>query len=207
MSDDPETEVALTRAAPEVPLAWSADDGDDTVPAYDGDDDSNAPTDLWSDEQDRRYSWGTVRLFVGLIGVAVVAAGWAGGLWAMHRHNRPAPAAQLAAPSAPDVIVPSTPAPPPGPKLDGTYQLVFDIGAATYSGHAAPPKRTGVETIWWAFRSSCTPVSCTASGVKLDNTDHTVRSAKNITDTFTFVHGLGGWPPLQSRRYCPRLHR
>jgi serine/threonine protein kinase, bacterial len=110
-------------------------------------------------------------------------------MYLTHRDNRPAPAAQPPAPPAPDVILPSTPAPPPGPKLDGTYQLVFDIGAATYSGQATPPKRSGVSTVWVAFRSSCTPVGCTAGSVKLDNVDHTVRSAKNVTDTFTFVNG------------------
>jgi hypothetical protein len=69
---DPETEVGLTRAAAEVPLAWSVDDGgDETVPYTD---DGDAETDVWSDQDDRRYSWHTVGMFAALVGVAVLAA-------------------------------------------------------------------------------------------------------------------------------------
>jgi serine/threonine protein kinase, bacterial len=92
----------------------------------------------------------------------------------------------------------TTPPAPTGPVLDGAYQLTFDIGAATYSGKATPPKRSGVGTLWWAFRSSCTSAGCTAGAVKLDDTDHTVRSAKNITDTFTFADGQWGDAPFSS---------
>jgi hypothetical protein len=188
---DPETEVALTRAAPEVPLAWSVDDGDDdeTLP-YDGDDAEPEP--LWTDADDSRYSRDTVRLFVGLIGVAVLGASWSVGMWVMHRENRPAPApAEPAALGPPDVIVPSTTAAPvmQGPSLNGTYQMVFDASAATYFGKAAPPKRVGIGTVWWAFKSSCNALGCTASGVKVDDTDHSRRAATGLTDTFTFKDG------------------
>jgi len=27
---------------------------------------------------------------------------------------------------------------------------------------------------WWAFRSTCTPAGCVATGTKLDNTNHTI---------------------------------
>lgn len=207
---DPETEAAMTRAVVPEALAWSVDDGgdDETLPVYDGDDDSDAPTDLWSDQDDSRYSWHTVGIFAGLVGIAVLAASWSVGMYLTHHDKAPTPAAQLPAASPPDVIVPSTPAAPTGPNLTGAYQLVYRIGDATYRGHAGPPKRSGVATVWWAFKSSCTPVGCTASGIKLDNTDHTIASAKTITDTFTFVSGQWEDAPMSGPdTSAPRLHQ
>lgn len=67
--------------------------------------------------------------------------------------------------------------------------MAFDAGAATYTGKAAPPKRVGITTVWWAFR---TAINCTATGVKLDDTEHSRRSAKGLTDTLTFTNGLTG---------------
>lgn len=196
---DPETEAALTRAVVEGPLAWSVDDGDEETLPYHDDDDSEPPEDTSGPTTTTSAMPGrTVALFVALIGVAVVAAAWAVGVYLTHRAHDPAPAAQQPATTAPDVIVPSTPSAPTGPSLNGAYQLVFDIANATYHGHSTGPKRSGVATIWWAFKSSCTPVGCTASGIKLDNTDHTVASAKNITDTFTFVNGRWEDAPMSS---------
>jgi serine/threonine-protein kinase len=85
-----------------------------------------------------------------------------------------------------------------GPTLDGAYQLTFNFADATYRGGGTAPKRTGIRTIWWALRSSCTPVGCTASAVKLDDTDHSVRSAKNTTDTFTYTDGKWVDAPISS---------
>jgi serine/threonine-protein kinase len=178
---DPETEVALTRAAEQPPLAWSQSDedgsGDETLP-FDGD-------------ADVRRSWAVVGVAVALVGVGVVAAAWMGGEWLTHRDHRPA--AQPPAPSAPDVIVPSTPAPTPGPMLNGTYQMAFDAGAATYTGKAAPPKRTGIDTIWWAFRSTCTAAGCTASGVRLDPDNHSVRRSRGDFNDTTLTYAGGQW--------------
>jgi serine/threonine-protein kinase len=160
---------APTEAAPE--LAWSQDDGDA---------DNAQP---WHEAQRRAP---IIVFIAALAAFAIAVVGWFSVRPQHNQHVASLPSTMAAAALPP---ISTTPPAPTGPVLDGAYQLTFDIGAARYRGKAAPPKRSGVATIWWAFRSSCTPVACTASAVKLDDTDHTVRSAKNITDTFTYVDG------------------
>jgi len=57
----------------------------------------------------------------------------------------------------------STPSAPP---LDGTYRVQFDLAKRTVNG--APSSGTGNSTVWWAFRSSCRPTGCVATGTQLD---------------------------------------
>jgi serine/threonine protein kinase, bacterial len=157
-----------TEAAPE--LAWSEDDGDA------------------DDAQPWREAWGRASIFVfvaALMAFAIAVVGWFA-VRAHHNHPVASTPSTTAAAALPPIA--SAPPAPTGPTLDGAYQLTFDAAASTYRGGTSP-KRSGIRTIWWAFRSSCTPAGCTASGVKLDDTDHSVRSAKNITDTFTYVDG------------------
>jgi len=119
-------------------LAWSDCDDDYTIVASppgtatmaaeavepDDWDDSD-----WTDDDDREYASTTVKLWVGLMAVVVIAAGWIGYMFLTHHHdddNAPAPmpasaaptstATQTpvaaAAPSSPDdTVVPSTAAP------------------------------------------------------------------------------------------------
>ncbi|BBZ09837.1 hypothetical protein [Mycobacterium branderi] len=87
---EPETAAIRTTATPDLPLAYSDLDEDDE--------------DLWSDADDRAYAWGTVKIFVGLMAVAVAAAAWMAGVWLTRRDNAPrsapsTPAVAAAAPS------------------------------------------------------------------------------------------------------------
>ncbi len=72
-----------------------------------------------------------------------------------------------AAASAPTA---STPVAPPAP-LDGTYRVEVQRTKQTFN-YTPDPQPPDVNT-WWAFRSSCTPSSCTAAGTLLDDNDHT----------------------------------
>lgn len=145
--------------------------------------------------------WGTA---AGIVFCAAVTAlvigivGWVSRRESTDKSSLPASTTTIQAEMLPPV---STTPIPAGPSLDGSYELRFDIGAATYRGTAEPPKRSGAITIWWAFQSSCTPAGCTAVGVKLDDTDHSVRSPKNITDTLTFISGRweDGSTPIPAR--------
>jgi len=55
--------------------------------------------------------------------------------------------------------------------LEGTYRLEVQRTKQTFN-YTPDPQEPDVNT-WWAFRSSCTPSSCTAAGVLLDDNDHT----------------------------------
>lgn len=60
--------------------------------------------------------------------------------------------------------------------LDGGYRLDLDRSQQTYNG--TPDPQPPDFTSWWAFRSSCTPSGCIASGVMLDDGTHqTVKAA------------------------------
>ncbi len=63
-----------------------------------------------------------------------------------------------------------TPVAAPVP-LEGTYRLEVRRTKQTFN-YTSDPQAPDVDT-WWAFRSSCTPNSCTAAGVLLDDNDHT----------------------------------
>jgi serine/threonine protein kinase, bacterial len=68
----------------------------------------------------------------------------------------------------------TTPA-PPLVVLDGSYRLDLNRVQQTYN-ETPDPQPPNVST-WWAFRSSCTPVGCLASGVLLDDANHQTRNA------------------------------
>jgi serine/threonine-protein kinase len=77
---------------------------------------------------------------------------------------------------APTSASPTTSAPAAGNpaaapiRLDGMYRLQVERTKQTYN-YTPEPQPPDVNT-WWAFRSSCTPNSCTAAGMQLDDTDH-----------------------------------
>jgi serine/threonine protein kinase, bacterial len=64
---------------------------------------------------------------------------------------------------------------PPLVVLDGGYRLDLNRVQQTYN-ETPDPQPPNVST-WWAFRSSCTPVGCLASGVLLDDANHQTRNA------------------------------
>jgi serine/threonine protein kinase, bacterial len=64
---------------------------------------------------------------------------------------------------------------PPLVVLDGAYRLDLNRVQQTYND-TPDPQPPNVST-WWAFRSSCTPAGCLASGVLLDDANHQTRNA------------------------------
>jgi len=68
--------------------------------------------------------------------------------------------------SAPSATPPVTP--PPGPTLDGTYRVDYDDTAQTVNGAPTAGSST-TETSFWAFRSTCTPTQCIATGAGLED--------------------------------------
>jgi serine/threonine protein kinase, bacterial len=67
-------------------------------------------------------------------------------------------------------VAPPTAAPHvPGPVLDGTYRLEFDLQNQTING-VVTGNPTAVSE-WWAFRSACTAAGCAAAGSQLADTN------------------------------------
>lgn len=64
------------------------------------------------------------------------------------------------------------------PVLDGTYRVDANRAGQKYNG-VPNPQPPNVST-WWAVRSSCTPIGCTATGVMLDNDDHHAAAATSV---------------------------
>lgn len=134
--------------------------------------------------------WGRAAIFVAIGVVIACVIGVTG--WAMLRANRPATSATAAgAPASSGVMaaLPPSTATVARPVLEGAYEIVRDVAHATYQGNAPAPKRAGILLSWWAFRSSCTPAACTASGVKLDDINHSIPSAIHIDDKLRYADG------------------
>ncbi|KLO29227.1 serine/threonine-protein kinase [Mycobacterium haemophilum] len=105
-----------------------------------------------------------VVLLVGLLAVGIM-------IGRKTKPTRPQAASPAPNPSAAAAAPPtSTSAAPPVP-LDGTYRIEVQRAKQTFD-YAPDPQPPNVNT-WWAFRSSCTPTSCTAAGTQLDDNDHT----------------------------------
>lgn len=85
------------------------------------------------------------------------------------RQHDPDPAPGAVPPEAPgeQASRPSATAPP---ALNGTYRVDANRAGQRYNG-IPNPQPPNVST-WWAVRSSCTPLDCTASAVMLDNNNH-----------------------------------
>ena len=134
--DGDETTVVADAAGPTqaAGLAWSDCDDDYTIVASPPGTGTMAAAaldaeDLWTDDDDREYASTTVKMFVGLMAVVVIAAGWISYVFLTHHHdddNAPAPMPASAAPtstatqtpvaapapsSPDDTVVPSTAAP------------------------------------------------------------------------------------------------
>jgi serine/threonine-protein kinase len=60
--------------------------------------------------------------------------------------------------------------PGPGEALDGSYRVDVNREQQTYD-RTPDPQPPNVST-WWAFRTSCTPTACVATGTMLDDKDH-----------------------------------
>ncbi|OBF86898.1 serine/threonine protein kinase [Mycobacterium sp. 852002-51163_SCH5372311] len=125
-----------------------------------------------------------------LLVVGVLAAGIAIGRNAEKKSSQAAGTSR----STPAAVVPPTTTGPPEPSapvpLDGSYRIEVQRAKQTFN-YLPDPQPPNVNT-WWAFRSSCTPAACTASGTLLDDEDHT--QAKSPGGGHIVMHfGDGQW--------------
>ena len=66
----------------------------------------------------------------------------------------------------------------PAVVLDGTYRFDYDYEKQTING-APYAIHTTDNTAWWAFRSSCGPLGCVATGTQLDTQNPQGRRARH----------------------------
>jgi hypothetical protein len=92
---------------------------------------------------------------------------------------------------------------PPNAALDGTYRVDVDLAKGTVNG--APNAQPNTDnTAWWAFRSSCGPIGCVATGVKLDVNNHQLVRTPADTAEFHFVDGHWQRTPVQTHVQHPQ---
>ncbi|MGH3596084.1 MAG: serine/threonine-protein kinase [Mycobacterium sp.] len=94
--------------------------------------------------------------------------------------------APAAAPTTGTRVVPG-----PGEMLDGSYRVDVNRAQQTYNDTPAP-QPPNVST-WWAFRTSCTPTGCVATGTLLDDTDHQRVSPTGGTKPLVLDFRDGAW--------------
>jgi serine/threonine-protein kinase len=110
----------------------------------------------------------------------VVAAVVAAGVWLVSRPKSGAPAAVRTTnpAAAPPPASSVTPAPVAAPALDGTYR--FDYTDMD-------------DSMWWGFRSVCTPTGCTATGIILDPYDHRLAASDKKSISRTPIRPVLHW--------------
>jgi len=131
-----------------------------------------------------------------LVSAAAVAAAVT---WSGPRHGEPGrPGPQ----AAPDSSAAASAQLPPAPRLDGTYRLDYDRKKLASNG--VPLRHNGVQTSWWAFRSSCTAAGCVATGTRLDDRTHqqATSGAGGQPGVLRFVGGYWQAMPRQRRVRC-----
>ena len=106
-----------------------------------------------------------------------------------------------AAPAASAPVVSA--APRPAVVLDGTYRFDYDYEKQTING-APYAIHTTDNTAWWAFRSSCGPVGCVATGTQLDTKNPRVARTPAQPAEYRFVDGQWQSAPAQRQLTQPR---
>jgi serine/threonine-protein kinase len=135
-----------------------------------GADGSTAPASV----RRRRWPWvvglgsAAAALCVGLLGVGIVIG--RGNDAAPKQAAGPLTAIRSSAPAAAPTSTSSRNFPGPGEALDGSYRVDVNREQQTYNS-TPDPQPPNVST-WWAFRTSCTPTACVATGTMLDDNDH-----------------------------------
>jgi serine/threonine protein kinase, bacterial len=74
-----------------------------------------------------------------------------------------------------------------GPQLDGTFRIDTKYSQGVVDG--APVPGGTDSSRWYAFRSACTPVGCTAAATQLENDDHDEVKQNGATATLKFTDG------------------
>jgi serine/threonine-protein kinase len=123
----------------------------------------------------RRWPWviglgsAAAALCAGLLAVGIVIG--RGNDTAPRQAAGPLTAIRSSAPAAaPTTTSSSRNFPGPGEALDGSYRVDVNREEQTYDS-TPDPQPPNVST-WWAFRTSCTPTACVATGIMLDDKDH-----------------------------------
>lgn len=83
--------------------------------------------------------------------------------------------------------------------LDGAYRLDFDDPKATINGVPSTDKKG--HSTWWAFRSSCTPAGCVATGTQLDENNHQMAQTEGGGDRAVFRFVAGRWQESPDRTW------
>lgn len=93
-------------------------------------------------------------------------------------------------------VGPPTRLAPPGPVLDGTYELDSDGAHRTING-----VQTSGEDItrWWAFRSVCTTAGCVATSAEVSDSNHQVASDDHDHSVLRWRNGA--WREDPDRTY------
>jgi serine/threonine-protein kinase len=175
--DVPEVHAAAGQLAPSsVFPAWAKTvrrlaQHHDTTGAPDADDESAAPAAI----RRRQWPWvvglGTAAavLAVGLLAAGIVI-GRGNDNHTSSRAAGPMTAIRSSAPAAAPTTTTGRNFPGPGEALDGSYRVDVNRTEQTYNS-TPDPQPPNVST-WWAFRTSCTPTTCVATGTMLDDNDH-----------------------------------
>jgi serine/threonine protein kinase, bacterial len=103
----------------------------------------------------------------------------------------------------PEPVSASAPVVAPAAVLDGTYRFDFNPANNTVQGSPNPPSDShpdqNPKTVWYAFRSACTPAGCTATETALDDTNHNIAATPNTTYQWRFTDGRWQMLPERSR--------
>ena len=113
-----------------------------------------------------------------MLGAGVATAAF---VFMSHRGNPPSGPHKTPSPNpaAPPAVVPA-------PPLDGRYLLEYDGAKQTRNGQPFPAAN---HSDWYAFRSACTPVGCTATGTELDSNNHPIPTREPFRPVFHWADG------------------
>lgn len=91
--------------------------------------------------------------------------------------------------AAPTTSIPALP--PVDQRLNGSYRVNVDRAHQTYND-TADPQPPNVST-WWAFRTSCIPTGCVATGIMLDDNDQQKASTTGGGQPLVLDFRDGAW--------------
>ncbi|UQX09925.1 serine/threonine-protein kinase [Candidatus Mycobacterium methanotrophicum] len=143
----------------------------------------------------RRWPWivalssAAAALCAGLLGVGIVIG--RGNDAAPKQAPGPTTAIRSSAAAAAPPATTSRNFPGPGEALDGSYRVDVNRDQQTYNS-TPDPQPPNVST-WWAFRTSCTPTTCVATGTMLDDNNHQTPSPAGSNMPLVMDFRDGAW--------------